>query len=105
MSKHYHNGYLVSIDNILPRKNNMHYRDQQNGVYEVYSYYTLIGYIVPKERKFLEWASIVHYSITTSKQATTLFYQLRAMGVVDTRIAIDEHMASLYVEKYQNERK
>lgn len=98
MKKHYYYGYLVSIENVLPKKNNMHYRDNGNGVYDVYSYNTLIGFVIPEEKRFIEWASIVHYSITTSKQATTLFYQLRAMGVVNERVAMDEEVATIYVE-------
>ena len=77
----------------------MHYRDMGNGVYEVYSYRTLIGYIIPAESAFIEWASIVHYSVTTSKQATTLYNQLRIMGVVYERVAMDEKDATAYVEQ------
>lgn len=97
--KHYYNKQLVSIDDLLPKKSNMHYRDLDNGVYEVYSYETLIGYVIPEERAFIEWASIVHYSVTTSIQATVLFNKLYDMGVVDNRVAMDKKDATAYIEQ------
>ena len=97
--KHYYNKQLVSIDDLLPKKNNMHYRDLDNGVYEVYSYETLIGYVIPDESVFIEWASIVHYSVTTSIQATMLYNKLRSMGVVSERVALDQLEATTYVEQ------
>lgn len=97
--KHYYNKQLVSVDDVLPKKNNMHYRDLDNGVYEVYSYETLIGYVIPDESVFIEWASIVHYSVTTSKQATMLYNQLCRMGVVSERVALDQLEATTYVEQ------
>lgn len=96
--KHYYNKQLVSIDDVLPKKNNMHYRDLDNGVYEVYSYETLIGYVIPDDKEFIEWASIVHYSVTTSIQATVLFNKLVSMGVVNKRVAMDKKDATTYIE-------
>ena len=81
-----------------PRKNNMHYRDLGNGVYEVYSYETLIGYVIPDDKEFIEWASIVHYSVTTSVQATVLFNKLVSMGVVNKRVAMSKKDATAYIE-------
>lgn len=97
--KHYYNKQLVSIDDVLPKKNNMHYRDLDNGVYEVYSYETLIGYVIPDDKEFIEWASIVHYSVTTTIQATVLFNKLVSMGVVTKRVAMDKKDATAYIEK------
>ena len=97
--KHYYNKQLVSIDDVLPKKNNMHYRDLNNGVYEVYSYETLIGYVIPEDNTFIEWASIVHYSVTTSKQATALFNKLVSMDVVTKRVAMDKKDATAYIEQ------
>ena len=97
--KHYYNKQLVSIDDVLPKKNNMHYRDLDNGVYEVYSYETLIGYVIPDDKEFIEWASIVHYSVTTSVQTTVLFNKLVSMGVVNNRVAMDKKDATAYIEQ------
>ena len=97
--KHYYNKKLVSIDDVLPKKNNMHYRDLDNGVYEVYSYETLIGYVIPEDNTFIEWASIVHYSVTTSIQATVLFNKLVSMDVVTKRVAMDKKDATAYIEQ------
>lgn len=96
--KHYYNKQLVSIDDVLPKKNNMHYRDLDNGVYEVYSYETLIGYVIPDDKEFIEWASIVHYSVTTSVQATVLFNKLVSMGVVNKRVVMSKKDATAYIE-------
>ena len=97
--KHYYNKQLVSVDDVLPKKNNMHYRDLDNGIYEVYSYETLIGYVIPEAKAFIEWASIVHYSVTTSVQATVLFNKLVSMGVVNKRVAMDKKDATAYIEQ------
>ena len=78
---------------------NMHYRDLNNGVYEVYSYETLIGYVIPDDKEFIEWASIVHYSVTTSIQATVLFNKLVSMDVVTKRVAMDKKDATAYIEQ------
>lgn len=82
MSNHYSYGRLVQTD-ILPRHNNTWYYKLNENLYEFYSYDTLVGYIMIMGDKpspdvyFVEWAHTQHYSVTTSKQCTTLANELK----------------------------
>lgn len=82
MSNHYKKGRLVET-NKLPRHNNTWYYHVGGPIYEYYSYDTLVGYILVNEffhhvSLFVEWAHTEHYSVTTSKQCTTLKNELIA---------------------------
>lgn len=76
--KQYSKGLLVATE-LLPRKNNMHY--QQYGdmpIYCIYSYNTAVGYYDGANNVIVEWAKLTHYSVTTSKQMTTLCNYMEA---------------------------
>lgn len=92
----YRNGMLVATE-ILPRKNNMHYEQYRNNIYGIYSYDTLIGYYDAPNNVIIEWAKTMHYSPTTSKQATTLSNYMKHKYYTN-RISVDvkEGIVTLY---------
>lgn len=111
MSNHYKNNRLVETD-ILPRHNNTWYYKINENLYEFYSYDTLVGYIFIMGDKpsldvyFVEWAHTQHYSVTTSKQCTTLANELkRKYRAVHKIVGREEGKAYLGTFKASSNRK